>query len=213
MSKKDAERGCESMSLTEKQQRVLDFIERQIQIKGYPPSVREIGEALGLSSTATVHGYLDRLAKKGYLDKDLSKTRAIRVIPQDETTTHPEYIDVPIVGTVAAGMPILATENIEGYLPVTMDFASNHDLFVLRVKGESMINVGIFDGDLIIVNRCPSASNGEIVVALVEDEATVKTFYKEKDYFRLQPENDFMEPILVKSVVILGKVVGLFRKF
>ena len=202
------------MPLTEKQQQILDFINKQTEEKGYPPSVREIGAAVGLSSTATVHGYLQRLAKKGYLDKEISKTRAIRVVKKEpeQKPVDDKYMDVPILGTVAAGSPILATENLEGYLPLTFDFATNHDLFVLRVRGESMVNVGIFDGDLIIVSQQQTATNGEIVVALVEDEATVKTFYKENGHFRLQPENDFMEPIIVDSVSILGKVVGLFRK-
>ena len=202
------------MPLTEKQQQILDFINKQTEEKGYPPSVREIGAAVGLSSTATVHGYLQRLAKKGYLDKEISKTRAIRVVKKEpeQKPVDDKYMDVPILGTVAAGSPILATENIEGYLPRTFDFATNHDLFVLRVRGESMVNVGIFDGDLIIVSQQQTATNGEIVVALVEDEATVKTFYKENGHFRLQPENDFMEPIIVDTVSMLGKVVGLFRK-
>lgn len=206
------------MSLTEKQKNVLGFIEQFTKENGYPPSVREIGAAVGLTSTATVHGYLERLEKKGYLDRAALKTRAMRVVnPQAEesvqtnVTEDEKYMEVPIVGRVAAGSPILAQEQVEGYLPLSFDFARNKDLFVLRVKGESMINVGIYDGDLIIVSRQPDAKNGDTVVALIEDEATVKTFYKEKDYIRLQPENDTMEPILVKEVAILGKVVGLFR--
>lgn len=204
------------MALTEKQKNVLGFIEQFTREKGYPPSVREIGAAVGLTSTATVHGYLERLEKKGYLDRAALKTRAMRVVNphedvQTEVTSDEKYMEVPIVGRVAAGSPILAQEQVEGYLPLSFDFARNKDLFVLRVKGESMINVGIYDGDLIIVSRQPDAKNGDTVVALIEDEATVKTFYKEKDYIRLQPENDTMEPILVKEVAILGKVVGLFR--
>ncbi len=206
------------MSLTEKQKNVLSFIEQFARKNGYPPSVREIGAAVGLTSTATVHGYLERLEKKGYLDRAALKTRAMRVVnPQAEesvqtnVTADEKYMEVPIVGRVAAGSPILAQEQVEGYLPLSFDFARNKELFVLRVKGESMINVGIYDGDLIIVSRQPDAKNGDTVVALIEDEATVKTFYKEKEYIRLQPENDTMEPILVKEAVILGKVVGLFR--
>lgn len=209
------------MALTEKQKRVLEFIEQFTKEHGYPPSVREIGAAVGLTSTATVHGYLERLEKKGYLDRAALKTRAMKVVHPEEkpaagevetmVTADEKYMEVPIVGRVAAGMPILAQEQVEGYLPLSFDFARNKDLFVLRVRGESMINVGIYDGDLIIVSRQPNASNGDIVVALIEEEATVKTFYKEQGHFRLQPENDFMEPIIVPEVVILGKVVGLFR--
>ena len=206
------------MSLTEKQKNVLAFIDQFTKENGYPPSVREIGAAVGLTSTATVHGYLERLEKKGYLDRAALKTRAMRVVnPQAEepvqtgVTADEKYMEVPIVGRVAAGSPILAQEQVEGYLPLSFDFARNKDLFVLRVKGESMINVGIYDGDLIIVSRQPDAKNGDTIVALIEDEATVKTFYKEEEYIRLQPENDTMEPILVKEVAILGKVVGLFR--
>ncbi len=206
------------MSLTEKQKNVLNFIEQFTRENGYPPSVREIGAAVGLTSTATVHGYLERLEKKGYLDRAALKTRAMRVVnPEIETeaqtniTPDEKYMEIPIIGRVAAGSPILAQEQVEGYLPLSFDFARNRDLFVLRVKGESMINVGIYDGDLIIVSRQPDAKNGDTVVALIEDEATVKTFYQENEYIRLQPENDTMEPIIVKEVAILGKVVGLFR--
>ena len=208
------------MALTEKQRRVLNFIEQFTKEQGYPPSVREIGAAVGLTSTATVHGYLERLEKKGYLDRKAMKTRAMRVTaPEEESvveattavTPDEKYMEVPIVGRVAAGIPILAQEYVEGYLPLSFDFAKNKELFVLRVQGESMINVGIFDGDLIIVSRQPDARNGDIVVALIEDDATVKTFYKEKGHIRLQPENDFMEPIIVPEDLILGKVVGLFR--
>lgn len=207
------------MALTEKQRRVLNFIEQFTKEQGYPPSVREIGAAVGLTSTATVHGYLERLEKKGYLDRKAMKTRAMRVTAPEESvveattavTPDEKYMEVPIVGRVAAGIPILAQEYVEGYLPLSFDFAKNKELFVLRVQGESMINVGIFDGDLIIVSRQPDARNGDIVVALIEDDATVKTFYKEKGHIRLQPENDFMEPIIVPEVLILGKVVGLFR--
>ena len=209
------------MALTEKQKRVLEFIEQFTKEQGYPPSVREIGAAVGLTSTATVHGYLERLEKKGYLDRAALKTRAMKVVHPEEkpeagevetmVTADEKYMEVPIVGRVAAGMPILAQEQVEGYLPLSFDFARNKDLFVLRVRGESMINVGIYDGDLIIVSRQPNASNGDIVMALIDEEATVKTFYKEQGHFRLQPENDFMEPIIVPEVVILGKVVGLVR--
>lgn len=206
--------------LTEKQQAILDFINREIAEKGYPPSVREICTAVGLRSTSTVHGYLQRLEKKGLLHKDASKPRALRVMDKFSGKKSKGYnisplkelIEVPIVGKVTAGQPILAVENIEDTFSLPIEFANNKDLFMLRVSGESMINAGILNGDLVIVEQINTADNGDIVVALIEDEATVKRFYKEKDYFRLQPENDFMDPIIVKDVSILGKVVGVFRK-
>lgn len=206
--------------LTEKQQLILDFINSQINEKGYPPSVREICSAVGLKSTSTVHGYLQRLEKKGLLHKESSKPRALRVLDhnseirrkENDSLPMKELIEVPIVGKVTAGQPILAVENIEDTFPIPAEIAQNEDVFALYVSGESMIDAGIFDGDLVIVRQQSTANNGDIVVALIEDEATVKRFYKEKGYFRLQPENELMDPILVKEVSILGKVVGVFRK-
>lgn len=205
-----------------KEQRVLDFIEEQSKIKGYPPSIREICIGLNIKSTSTVHMYIAKLADKGCIEKQGLKTRAIRVLNQLPVNTKSNYIEnienvnIPLVGNVAAGAPILAEENIEEYfsLPQTLlkRGTSNQNTYMLKVKGESMIEAGIFDGDYIIVNKQNTASNGEIIVALIEDEATVKTFYKEKDHIRLQPQNNTMQPIIVKDVTILGKVVGLFRR-
>ncbi len=198
------------VSLNAQEQRVLEYIKEQIKDTGYPPSVREICAALGFKSTSSAHQYIWRLAEKGYIDKGDLKTRAIRVKGSEPT------IAVPIVGKVAAGEPILATENIEDYMSIGQSFFSQDSLknenFILKVQGESMINAGINDGDYIIVSKQDTARNGQIVVALIENEATVKTFYKEKDYVRLQPENDTMNPIIVKDVKIIGKVIGLFRK-
>ncbi len=198
------------VSLNAQEQRVLEYIKEQIKDTGYPPSVREICAALGFKSTSSAHQYIWRLDEKGYIDKGDLKTRAIRVKGSEPT------IAVPIVGKVAAGEPILATENIEDYMSIGQSFFSQDSLknenFILKVQGESMINAGINDGDYIIVSKQDTARNGQIVVALIENEATVKTFYKEKDYVRLQPENDTMNPIIVKDVKIIGKVIGLFRK-
>ncbi len=198
------------VSLNAQEQRVLEYIKEQIKDTGYPPSVREICAALGFKSTSSAHQYIWRLAEKGYIDKGDLKTRAIRVKGSEPT------IAVPIVGKVAAGEPILATENIEDYMSIGQSFFSQDSLknenFILKVQGESMINAGINDGDYIIVSKQDTARNGQIVVALIENEATVKTFYKEKDYVRLQPENDTMNPIIVKDVKIIGNVIGLFRK-
>jgi repressor LexA len=197
-------------TLNEKEQKVLEYIKEQIKDTGYPPSVREICAALGFKSTSSAHQYIWRLAEKGYIDKGDLKTRAIRVVGTEST------ISVPIVGKVAAGEPILATENIEDYMSIGESFFSKealkNDNFILKVQGESMIEAGINNGDYIIVSKQNTARNGQIVVALIDNEATVKTFYKEKDYVRLQPENSTMEPIIVKDVQILGKVIGLFRK-
>lgn len=199
-----------STSLNVQEKRVFDYIKEQIREKGYPPSVREICAALGFKSTSSAHQYISRLAEKGYIDKSDLKTRAIR-IKGDEPT-----ISIPIVGKVAAGEPILAQENIEDYFSIGESFFSKSDLqndtFVLRVQGESMINAGINDGDYIIVSKQSTARNGQIVVAMIDGNATVKTFYKEVDHVRLQPENDTMDPIIVKNVQIVGKVVGLVRK-
>ena len=199
-----------STTLNVQEKRVFDYIKEQIREKGYPPSVREICTALGFKSTSSAHQYILRLAEKGYIDKSDLKTRAIR-IKGDEPT-----ISIPIVGKVAAGEPILAQENIEDYFSIGESFFSKSDLqndtFVLRVQGESMINAGINDGDYIIVSKQSTARNGQIVVAMIDGNATVKTFYKEVDHVRLQPENDTMDPIIVKNVQIVGKVVGLVRK-
>ncbi|MGN1012705.1 MAG: transcriptional repressor LexA [Clostridia bacterium] len=197
-------------SLNEKEQRVLEYIKKQIKDTGYPPSVREICSALGFKSTSSAHQYIWRLAEKGYIDKGDLKTRAIKVVGTEST------IAVPIVGKVAAGEPILATENIEDYMSIGESFFSKdalqNDNFILKVQGESMIEAGINDGDYIIVSKQETARNGQIVVAMIDGEATVKTFYKEKDYIRLQPENSTMDPIIVKDCQIVGKVIGLFRK-
>lgn len=192
-----------------KQQEILTYIEQYSSINGYPPTVREIGEAVGLNSPSTVHGYLKRLERDGKLEKEEGSSRALRI--KGLRPMEREFLEVPIVGRVAAGQPILAEENHEGTFFLPMDFARNADLFMLKVQGESMINVGIYDGDYVIVQQQPIAYNGDTVVALVEDSATVKTFYKENGHFRLQPENDDMDPIIVNEVSILGKVVGVFR--
>lgn len=197
--------------LTSKQQEILDFIKLEISTKGYPPSVREICVAVGLRSTSTVHGHLERLEKRGIIRRDPTKPRAIEIL--DDSTSTKEVINVPIIGSVAAGQPILAVENVEDNFPVPVDyFPSKNQLFMLQVKGESMTGCGIMNGDYIIVEQQPTAENGDIVVALIDDSATVKTFYKEKDHIRLQPENPSMEPIIVEDCSILGKAVGLFRK-
>ena len=214
-----------SQALTKRQTVILDFIIQQIRLKGYPPSVREIGEAVGLQSSSTVHSHLTQLEQKGYIKRDPTKPRAIMILkdssgdedfyttPSAETNTFEEMVALPLVGQVAAGQPILAEENVEDTIAFPMRFIRHNDSFLLKVKGDSMINAGIFDGDLIIVAPCPVAENGEIVVALLDDEATVKTYYKEKDRIRLQPENDTMAPIYASDVQILGKVIALFRTF
>ena len=198
-------------TLSTKQKEIYNVIKDSILNKGYPPSVREIGELVGLKSTSSVHAHLNTLEKKGYIRKDPTKPRTIEITDDTFNLTRREVVNVPMIGTVAAGMPILASENITDYFPIPSELLPNTDIFMLKVKGESMINVGIHDGDQIIVSKQSTAKNGDIVVALIEDSATVKTFYKEKNYYRLQPENDFMKPILVKEVTILGKVIGLFR--
>ncbi|QCX32311.1 transcriptional repressor LexA [Caloramator sp. E03] len=197
--------------LSDKQQEILDFIKHEISIKGYPPSVREICSAVGLKSTSTVHGHLAKLEKKGYIRRDPTKPRAIEIL--DDRAYNKEIISVPIVGSVAAGTPILAVENIEDTFPLpTTYFSNKNNLFMLQIKGDSMIGSGILDGDYIIIEQQSTAIDGDIVVALVDDSATVKRFYKEKDYIRLQPENPALEPIIVKDCKILGKAIGLFRK-
>ena len=199
--------------ITAKQQEILEYIKEQILKKGYPPAVREICEAVRLKSTSSVHAHLETLEKNGYIRRDPTKPRAIEILDDTFNLTRREVVNVPIVGHVAAGEPILATENIENYFPVPSEYIPNQDVFMLHVKGESMINAGILNGDNILVRQQSSASNGDIVVALVEDSATVKTFYKENGYYRLQPENDFMDPIIVDDVSILGIVFGVFRLF
>jgi repressor LexA len=201
--------------ITKKQTEILEYIRDELLAKGYPPSVREICQAVNLKSTSSVHAHLASLETNGYIRRDPTKPRAIEIIDDEFSLTRRELINVPIVGTVAAGEPILATQNIEDYFPVPPEYIhnTNKQTFMLRVKGESMINVGIFDGDLVIVEETHTARNGDTVVALIEDSATVKTFYKEKDYIRLQPENDTMDPIIVTNCEILGKVIGLFRSF
>lgn len=199
--------------LSKKQFEVLKFIKNEINKKGYPPSVREICDAVQLKSTSTVHGHLERLEKKGYIRRDPTKPRAIEVLDGESNVfTRKEMVELPIVGKVTAGLPILAEQNIEDIFPVPVDYVGNSTAFMLVVKGDSMINAGIFDGDYVIVRQQSVAKNGEIVVALLNDEATVKTFYKEKDYFRLQPENPYLLPIITKELSILGKVIGVFRK-
>lgn len=198
--------------LTERQVAILNFIKRELNKKGYPPSVREIGEAVGLSSSSTVHGHLAHLEKKGYLRRDPTKPRAIEILDSENDFHRKEIVHVPIVGKVTAGEPILAVENIEDTFPLPLDFVNNDSVFILSVRGESMINAGILDGDYVMVRQQAHAKNGDIVVALLGDEATVKTFYKEKDYVRLQPENPSLEPIYTTDVRILGKVIGVFRR-
>ena len=199
--------------ITAKQQEILEYIKEQILKKGYPPAVREICEAVRLKSTSSVHAHLETLEKNGYIRRDPTKPRAIEILDDTFNLTRREVVNVPIVGHVAAGEPILATENIENYFPVPSEYIPNQDVFMLHVKGDSMINAGILNGDNILVRQQSSASNGDIVVALVEDSATVKTFYKENGYYRLQPENYFMDPIIVDDVSILGIVFGVFRLF
>ena len=199
--------------ISSKQKEILEFMKNEILSKGYPPAVREICEAVHLKSTSSVHSHLETLEKNGYIRRDPAKPRAIEIVDDNFNLTRREIVNVPIVGTVTAGQPILAVENIEGYFPIPMDYMPNTETFMLKVKGESMINAGIFDGDNILVQKQSHAQNGDFVVALIDDSVTVKTFYKEKDYYRLQPENDYMDPIIVPEVEILGKVIGLFRRF
>ena len=199
--------------ISKKQLEILEYIKSQILERGFPPAVREICEAVNLKSTSSVHSHLETLEKNGYIRRDPTKPRAIEILDDNFNLTRGEMVNVPIVGQVAAGEPILAQQNIENYFPIPVDFMPNSQTFLLKVKGESMINAGILDGDMVLVEETPAASNGDMVVALVDDGATVKTFYKEEGIFRLQPENDFMDPIIVKEVTILGKVIGVFRFF
>jgi len=198
-------------SISDKQDNILKFIKRELENKGYPPSVREICDAVNLRSPSTVHGHLDRLEKKGLIRRDPTKPRAIELLDSDKHMPKKEIIHVPVVGKVTAGLPILAVENIEDTFPVPLDYVDNSDMFMLSVKGDSMINAGIFDNDYVLVRQQQHAKNGDIVVALIEDEATIKTFYKENNHIRLQPQNPIMKPIIVYDVKILGKVIGVFR--
>ena len=199
--------------ISKKQQEILEYIKNQILQRGFPPAVREICEAVNLKSTSSVHSHLETLEKNGYIRRDPTKPRAIEILDDTFNLTRREMVNVPIIGQVAAGQPILAEENIEDYFPFPAERMPNKQTFLLKVKGESMINAGILDGDYVLVEQDATASNGDMVVALVEDSATVKTFYKEEGVFRLQPENDFMDPIIVKEVSILGKVIGVMRFF
>ncbi|MBU9735237.1 transcriptional repressor LexA [Diplocloster agilis] len=199
--------------ITKKQNEILEYIKNEILNKGYPPAVREICEAVHLKSTSSVHSHLETLEKNGYIRRDPTKPRAIEIIDDNFNLVRREVVNVPVVGTVAAGSPILAVENIENYFPIPTEYMPNEESFMLNVKGDSMINVGIFNGDRVLVQKQHTAENGDIVVALVDDSATVKTYYKEDGYYRLQPENDSMEPIIVTEVEILGKVFGVFRLY
>ncbi|REJ33942.1 MAG: repressor LexA [Bacillota bacterium] len=198
--------------LTPRQRQILEFIKREVQQKGYPPSVREIGQAVGLSSSSTVHGHLNKLEEKGYIRRDPTKPRAIELLDEATGTARSELVYAPIVGRVTAGEPILAVENIEAYFPLPKGFVSHGQLFLLEVRGDSMLNAGILDGDYVVVRQQPDASNGDIVVALIGEEATVKRFYKENGHIRLQPENDAYPPIIGKDIQVLGKVVGVYRR-
>ena len=197
--------------ISKKQMEILEYIKSELLRIGYPPAVREICEAVNLRSTSSVHAHLESLEKNGYIRRDPTKPRAIEIIDDTFNLTRREMVNVPMVGQVAAGEPILAEQNITNYFPIPMEFMPNNDTFMLTVRGESMVNVGIYDGDYVLVEKRQTASNGEIIVALVDDSATVKTFYKEEGYYRLQPENDSMDPIIVMNCEILGKVIGVFR--
>ncbi len=198
--------------ITAKQQEILDYIKSEILNRGFPPSVRQICDAVNLKSTSSVHAHLETLEKNGYIRRDAAHSRAIEIVDDMFNLSRREVVNVPMVGSVAAGQPILAVENIENYFPIPSEFMPNEQTFMLRVKGESMINAGILDGDLILVRQQQTARDGDMVVALVDDSATVKTFYRENGYFRLQPENDTMDPILIHGELrILGKVIGVFR--
>ena len=199
--------------ISKKQLEILEYIKSQILERGFPPAVREICEAVHLKSTSSVHSHLETLEKNGYIRRDPTKPRAIEILDDTFNLTRRELVNVPIIGQVAAGEPILSQENIENYFPIPVEMMPNRQTFMLKVKGESMINAGILDGDMVLVEESQTASNGDMVVALIEDGATVKTFYKEEGVFRLQPENDNMDPIIVKELMILGKVIGVFRFF
>ena len=198
--------------ITAKQKEILDFIKNEILNKGYPPSVRDICEAVRLKSTSSVHAHLETLEKNGYIRRDPTKPRAIEIIDDNFNLTRREVVNVPLLGTVAAGQPLLAVENVDSYFPIPAEYLPNRQTFMLKVKGDSMINAGILNGDDVIVAEQNTAADGDIVVALIDDSATVKTFYREDGFIRLQPENDTMDPIILKECTILGKVIGLYRK-
>ena len=198
-------------NITPKQKEILEYIKDQILTRGFPPAVREICEAVNLKSTSSVHSHLETLEKNGYIRRDPTKSRTIEIIDDNFNLTRREMVNVPVLGQVAAGEPILAVDNITGYFPIPSEFMPNEETFILTVKGDSMINIGIYNGDQIVVEKCNTAENGEIIVALIDDSATVKRFYKENGHIRLQPENDFMDPIIVDDCMILGKVIGLMR--
>lgn len=202
--------------ISEKQKQILDFIIHATKTKGYPPSVREICKAVGLKSTSTVHGHLERLEKKGYIRRDPTKPRAIEITSKNYeniSDMQEEIINIPVVGTIAAGQPILAVESTESKFPIPANmFPGKNTMFILTVKGDSMIECGIYSGDYVIIEQTPEAENGDIVAALIDDSATIKRFYKENDHIRLQPENSHMKPIIVHNCKILGKAIGLFRK-
>ena len=199
--------------ISDKQKEILEYIKSEILNRGYPPSVRDICEAVHLKSTSSVHSHLETLEKNGYIRRDPTKPRAIEIIDDTFNLSRREVVNVPLLGRVAAGEPLLAVENVETYFPIPAEYMPNEETFMLKVKGESMINAGIFDGDNILVQKQSTASDGDMVVALVDDSATVKTFYKENGHYRLQPENDNMEPIIVEECAVLGKVFGVFRFF
>ena len=199
--------------ITPKQQEILDYIKSQILERGFPPAVRDICEAVHLKSTSSVHSHLETLEKNGYIKRDPTKPRAIEILDESFNFNRREMVNVPLIGRVAAGEPLLAQQNIENYFPIPMEYMPNKQTFMLKVHGESMINAGILDGDLVLVEQSSVADNGDIVVALLDDSATVKRFYKEEGIFRLQPENDALEPIIVRDLQIMGKVIGVFRFF
>ena len=199
--------------ISEKQREILEYIKQEILQRGYPPAVREICEAVNLKSTSSVHSHLETLEKNGFIRRDPTKPRAIEILDDDFNLTRREVVNVPVVGQVAAGEPILAEQNIQDYFPIPVEYMPNAETFMLKVKGESMIGAGIFSGDTVLVQRQSDARNGDMVVALVDDSATVKTFYKEDGHYRLQPENDTMDPIIVDNCQILGKVYGVLRFF
>ena len=200
-------------NITPKQKEILEYIKDQILTRGFPPAVREICEAVNLKSTSSVHSHLETLEKNGYIRRDPTKPRAIEILDDNFNLTRREMVNIPIIGRVAAGEPLLAEQNIEDYFPIPVEYMPNKQTFMLQVQGESMINAGILSGDYVIVEQTPSAENGEQVVALIEDGATVKTFYREEGIIRLQPENDTMDPIILTDVTILGKVIGVIRMY
>ena len=199
--------------ISAKQKEILEFIKNEIINRGYPPSVREICEAVNLRSTSSVFSHLNTLEKNGYIRRDPTKPRAIEILDDNFNLTRREMTNIPVIGTVAAGQPLLAVSNIDAYFPIPSEYVPNKESFMLRVKGNSMVNVGILNGDTIMVERCNTAENGDMVVALVDDSATVKTFYKEDGHIRLQPENDTMDPIIVPDCQIMGKVFGVLRLY